>query len=51
VKTRIGVDVAQLRLDAKGAQSGERLVAEMTVLAGDQHNLHVPRLLEAALSR
>ena len=38
----IGVDVAELRLDAERAKGGQGQLTEMTALSRHQHDFHVP---------
>jgi hypothetical protein len=49
VKGRIVVDIAELRLDAERAEGGECVIAEVAALAGDEDDLHDPRLLGTRL--
>jgi hypothetical protein len=35
----VGVDIGELRVDAEVSEEGQGVVTEVTVLAGDQHDL------------
>ena len=46
MKSVVGIDITQLRLDAKRADGGQSVIAEMTALARDQDDFHAPRLMD-----
>jgi hypothetical protein len=48
VQAIVGVDIGQLRLKAKLSEEAESLVAQMTVLAADEHQAHARSLLALA---
>jgi hypothetical protein len=49
VQLIIRVDITELRFEAKRAKGGKRVIAEVAVLAGDENDLHNPRLLGTRL--
>jgi hypothetical protein len=45
----VGIDIALLRLDSKRAEGGQCVIAEVAALAGDENDVHDPRLLGTRL--